>query len=370
MPSNGELELWPTPSPPPSNTSPSRLPGATPTSTRTLLEVLKLNHERWHILFDDYGRHNHIAHHVLAVWAMGAHEDIIHTGYSKNERLQQPRGSSPGQITEDNFNDHLGDRRFYDAYVKFFTEVVRTQGFAFALEEYLFSSQANFASVSKDGKHPEMLSRFYYAGMHAMIHVGYGVEFGLPGMFVEGLALTAIGQANSEVIIPPALFASIETLRENPSQVPLPESVLQQASSRLKSVWRQVLGDASVGTASYNVHAFDVIARIVGDSKIFTPVSFGAGSPFKPTLDACGNAIYGHVNEWTVDPSSVQEKIEEVQWAVSLLYAVSGFKQLDDGGFNADFLAMHFVTSAIFLPSLVAYLPPPSQILLLRGYFA
>ncbi|KAK1227786.1 laccase, multicopper oxidase, benzenediol:oxygen oxidorectuctase [Marasmius sp. AFHP31] len=218
---NVDLDLWPVPS----KTSPGRLPGATPESTRTLREVLKRNHENRHVLFDDYGRHNH---RVLAAWAMGAQSAIMKEGYDTNEHMQKPRGTFPGRITPENFKEHLGDRsyRFYDAYVRFYTQVVRTKGFRSVLEEYVFSPHANFA------------------------------------------------------------------------------------------------------------------------------------------------------------------RIEEAQWAATLLYAVSVFNQLKDGGFNADFLAyavrlsitvayetdasspltvMHFVTSAIFLPSLSAYLSPPSQVLLLRS---
>ncbi|EEB87405.1 hypothetical protein MPER_15251, partial [Moniliophthora perniciosa FA553] len=147
---------------------------------------LNKNHEKWHVFFDDFGRHNHISHHVLAVWALGAHEDVVRAGYDKNEWIQRPRGSSPGPVTKENFNDHLGDHRFYDAYLNFFAEIVRTEGYAKALEDYVFSPKANFSSTNKDDQPPEMVSRLAAGLLHAHIHVGYGAEFGLPGMFVEG----------------------------------------------------------------------------------------------------------------------------------------------------------------------------------------
>ncbi|KAK1225415.1 hypothetical protein PQX77_011640 [Marasmius sp. AFHP31] len=362
---NVDLDLWPVPSLSPSKTSPGRLPGATPESTRTLREVLKRNHENWHVLFDDYGRHNHISHRVLAAWAMGAQSAIIKEGYDTNEHMQRPRGTSPGHITPENFKEHLGDRRFYDAYVKFYTEVVRTKGFSFVLEEYVFSPHTNFASAPADGKQPEMLGRFCDALLHPMIHIGYGVEFGLPGMIVEGLAMTSISPSHNRVAIPPDLFASVEVLRETLT-VELP-SAIQQASTRLKSVLHHVTDSTAAPTTKTDVHAFDVLARIIDDPEIALP-SGVHDRPYRAVLATCGNAIHRHASEWSVNPSSIQAKIEEAQWAATLLYAVSGFNQLKDGGFNADFLAMHFVTSAIFLPSLAAYLSPPSQVLLLRSY--
>ncbi|KAK1229403.1 hypothetical protein PQX77_007541 [Marasmius sp. AFHP31] len=380
---NVDFDLWPVPSLPPSRTSPSRLPGVTPGSTQALREVLRRNHENWHVFFDDFGRHNHISHRVLAAWAMGAQSAIVREGYDTNEHMQKPRGTSPGQITPENFKEHLGDRRFYDAYVRFYTELVRTKGFSFVLEEYVFSPYANFASTSKDGKRPEMLGRFCDGLLHPMIHAGYGVEFGLPGMFVEGLAMTSINPFHNNIAIPPDLFASVEVLRETPT-VELPNTI-QQASTRLKSVLQQVTGSPTVATLKTDVHAFDVLARIIDDPEIARP-SGVHDRPYRAVIAACGNAIYRRTNEWSVTPSSIQAKIEEAQWAATLLYAISGFNQPKDGGFNADFLAyviyvfpvahetdaplasMHFVTSALFLPSFAAYLSPPSQVLLLRSY--
>jgi hypothetical protein len=51
------------------------------------------------------------------------------------------------------------------------------------LEEYIFESHANFAG--KDDQ-PEMLNRFHDGLLHPHIHTGFGVEFGLPGIFAEG----------------------------------------------------------------------------------------------------------------------------------------------------------------------------------------
>ncbi|KAG7087842.1 hypothetical protein E1B28_013780 [Marasmius oreades] len=404
-----ELELWPKPSPPPSSISPSRLPGSTYESTKALLEVLKLNHERWHVFYDDNGRHNHISHHVLAVWAMGAHKDIISMGYKKNEHMMKPRRSSPEPITQENFNDHLGDHSYYDAYLRFFTEELRSKGPSSTLEEYIFSPKVNFGTISKHGDHPSMLSRFVAALMHALIHVGYGAEFGLPGMFVQGLAMAAGSRSGSNQILPPALFRDIDLLRENSRYVglkslqstanasygngndgqgpnsfmdvfssnevpnqPAPTSTpsLNLAAPRLAAVVSALSGGADPRTnvTAKNVHAFDVIARIINDPNV-RPQKTGLQMIYGSVLEECGDAIYRYASEWSPDVSSVSAKIEELQWTAALLYAVSGFRQLEGGEFNADFLAMHFVTSALFLPSLAVYLSVPSQILLLRSHF-
>ena len=52
------------------------------------------------------------------------------------------------------------------------------------LEEYIFIPKANF--VEGATKQPEMLTRFFAALIHPLIHTGLGVEFNLPGIFAEG----------------------------------------------------------------------------------------------------------------------------------------------------------------------------------------
>ncbi|KAF9263179.1 hypothetical protein L218DRAFT_902653 [Marasmius fiardii PR-910] len=383
-----EFNLWPVPSPPPSTASPNRLPGFTPESTRTLLNVLSVNHQKWHVFYDDFGRHNHITHHVLAVWAMGAHKDTIQMGYEKNEQMMRPRGTSPEPITQKNFNDHLGDHSYYDAYLQFFTEEVRTKGCGHTVEEYIFSSKANFGSINKHGDHPSMLSRFVAALLHAMIHVGYGAEFGLPGMFVEGLAMAACSTSGSSQILPPELFKEIDRIRENsryvnekslqdaPSGDGQPSadifstsqpSSANRAATRLSTIISALSRGAN--TNPRNVHALDIISRIYNDHEV-GPRKLGIDNIYRSVLAECGDAIYRYVCSWSLDVSSVEAKIQELQWAVTVLYAVSGFRQLEGGEFNADFLSMHFVTSSLFLPSLIQYLSVPSQILLLRAHFA
>jgi hypothetical protein len=53
------------------------------------------------------------------------------------------------------------------------------------LETYIFSHDANMVQ-NKDGVAPMMLSRFLGGFVHPLIHCGYGVEFGLPGLIAEG----------------------------------------------------------------------------------------------------------------------------------------------------------------------------------------
>jgi hypothetical protein len=90
---------------------------------------------------------------------------------------------------------------------------------------------------------------------------------------------------------------------------------------------------------------------------------------YAETLVAHGYRIREHVQKWTVDlskPGEIERKMEECIWTSSVIYALGGWRN----GFTADFFLMHMVTSSIFLPSIISYLSPRAQVLLLRAYLS
>lgn len=75
--------------------------------------------------------------------------------------------------------------------MNFFTCYVQEKGFSAALEDFIFSPKANLGTNEAQlpvDKQPHMLSRLLTGVLHPMIHTGYGAEFYLPGMIVEGKA--------------------------------------------------------------------------------------------------------------------------------------------------------------------------------------
>jgi len=81
---------------------------------------------------------------------------------------------------------------FYQAYVEFFKAELKLRNFQYEelLEEYVFAPSANFIAGAKT--QPEMLSRFFDNLFHPMIHVGFGIEFNIPGIFAEGEFIRSI----------------------------------------------------------------------------------------------------------------------------------------------------------------------------------
>ena len=59
--------------------------GITQDQANIASELLQENHERHHIFFNKEGFHNHIAHHLLTIWALKASPDAIRKGYELNK---------------------------------------------------------------------------------------------------------------------------------------------------------------------------------------------------------------------------------------------------------------------------------------------
>ncbi|KAG2048627.1 hypothetical protein BDR06DRAFT_895223 [Suillus hirtellus] len=328
--------LFQTPQPPLSSICPQRWSGIDAESTKMLLKVLEDNHSRWHIFFNYKRFHNHAAHHILAIWAMGASAKIIFSAYETHCVYQRPAFDSPSRITRHNFNEHLGDERFYSAYSDFFALELGKKGFARTLEEYVFAPSANYlAEPPPEGDgHPEMLSRFIGGLLHPLIHIGYGAEFGLLGMSAEGLAMTAVHPAKIHALLPPSDF-----------------------SSPLKS-----------GT----MHALSILALVAKDERFEHVKMMGDLDMFTMTVSSYDEALRAYAEMWEFDVANkegVAKAVEELAWFNSIIYGVGGMAK---DTFSADFFLMHLVTSTLFIPSLVTslYQNPRAQALLLRSFFA
>ncbi|KAF8442905.1 hypothetical protein L210DRAFT_3611407 [Boletus edulis BED1] len=158
---------------PPSAFSPRTFPGIDQASTQALIGTLSDNHVRWHIFFNYKGFHNHAAHHILAIWALGAPAPVIEAAYATHCEYQRPAFAAPGPINKQIFNKHLGDERYYAGYLDYFTSELLQKGLKECLEEHNFASEANFGAAF-----PEMFSALF-------IHVGYGAEFSSIGVSAE-----------------------------------------------------------------------------------------------------------------------------------------------------------------------------------------
>ncbi|KAG8215388.1 hypothetical protein J3R82DRAFT_8989 [Butyriboletus roseoflavus] len=326
-------ELFPAPSLPPSQLSPQRLPGANLESLAALRDVLKDNHRRYHVFVNYTGFHKYVCHHrtrevtmtlsshithrALAIYALGGPATVIRDYYKRDGNIQRPAFESPEPITEENFVGHLGDENFYQGYVNFFSKKISEKGAASTLEEFVFSEKYNFQKGRDANTQPEMLTRMFDGLLHPLIHAGYGVEFGLKGMLVEGLAMTAVHEVYVRGSLTTSLFAPSST------------NGVDHITNRLSSFVLDAPASTSTPIVSRTggIHAFDIVARMLKDDRLNRRAPVDFVKQFKESIAEYSPTIREHAEQWTVDliqPGEVERKMEELVWLSSLVYGPGG----------------------------------------------
>ncbi|KZV67427.1 hypothetical protein PENSPDRAFT_754925 [Peniophora sp. CONT] len=321
----------------PTSTGNFIFPGASAESTTVLIEKLKHNFLHHHAFFGQQGFHNHAMDHILAVYGLGGSPEAIEETYISHD-YNDPVKPSPERITDANFFEHLGDDKYYYAYMIYFCKVLSTSTPTEVLDKYIFSSAYNFnANLPSTQQQPAMLDRFLAGVVHPLIHVGYGVEFGIIQQIADGLAHTAIHPAKQSSILPPELFTS-------------PDPLLRGFSS-------------SKAAASRPPFLF-FVEKLLADSRL-TPSALKLpreGMPSPMTHDGAGEVVKKIVDKWYdawVVGAKDQElegriegMVEDVLLSAAVMYGIPGYATKGDRAFNADFFTMHFVTSANFIPNL------------------
>ncbi|KAF8622031.1 hypothetical protein AX15_007318 [Amanita polypyramis BW_CC] len=376
-----DFELFPAPRPERTSLAPAMWPGVDPESAETVANILKDQHEKWHCYFNRENRyHNHSSHHTLALWALGANKAALNQAYTRDSVYQTAAFDSPGEITKSNWKGHLGDDNYYQAYVNFFTEVVQERGVILAIEEYIFSFSSNF---SHDGKQPAMLSRFLAGLYHSMILVGYGVEFNIPGLVIEGLAQTAVHENDSEALLTPVFFQ--RCLNDIAGPIPLTQAI--SGTDRASEIFYTLASRISSHLEKFNLstpnkpkaecHTLSIVARMSKDKRFDGYKQQELLKMYSDLMSKFSEPIMEYAGQWSLDmhlggaarnKKELEDKLEELAWTYTVLYGLSGWKEGQP--FNADFLIAHCVTSALFLFSIAPKLQVSSQILLIRAHFA
>jgi hypothetical protein len=116
-------------------------------SAQKASEVLQENHDAHHIFFNRSGFHNHIAHHILTIYALGASPSTIQRQYDANKSYQRPPAMLDERIVQEmhdpvNFEKYKGDEKYYNDYLIFFQQEMEEKGWESVLNEYVFKGDA------------------------------------------------------------------------------------------------------------------------------------------------------------------------------------------------------------------------------------
>ncbi len=161
--------------------------GITKEQTQRTSELLTRNHDRYHIFFRPGGLHNHIAHHLLCIWALNASAEQIQKNYETNEGYQRAQPAVDEKILKElsdpiGFLNNLTPRDNYHTFLQFFRDEIDRSSWQEVLQKYVFAG---------DDRAEAMFVRMFAGFLHPLIHLGYGVEFRQPAIVAEALAQAA-----------------------------------------------------------------------------------------------------------------------------------------------------------------------------------
>ncbi|KAK3315159.1 hypothetical protein B0H66DRAFT_335571 [Apodospora peruviana] len=154
----------------------------------TASRLLQKNHDELNMFWRDAGGHNHIVHSILTAVAFGGSAADVQRAYDDGVDTQRPRVPANPQLASQLsdpvvFAAHMGDLAQYTTFLAFFEQLIREQGsWRPVVAEYYFGRTA-LADT--------MLARLFEGLFHPLIHLGLGIEFDLPAVVAEALAMTA-----------------------------------------------------------------------------------------------------------------------------------------------------------------------------------
>ena len=278
-----------------------------PESAKMASQLLQKNHDDFHIFFNREGFHNHIAHHLLAIYALGATEKEIQRAYDVNVDYQRPQYPLQDDIVHElgdtrNFMQYLGDEKYYHDYQTFFQRAMHAKGWQAVINEYLFA---------KDDRAESLLVRMFAGFLHPLIHLGYGVEFQQPAIIAEALAQAAVHSDWIGKLLRPA--------EERASQ------------------------------KSEDKTLFELLEKIRTNDEIVNAPHWEDGNKIRDGLLArAGEEVINLASQWRVKPENLEKKMAEMINA-SVYFTCAA--QHPPKQIKFDFYFMHCVNCSIFFSS-------------------
>lgn len=143
---------------------------------------------------------DHLVHHLLAIYALGASPDEIQKAYDVNVPYQKEvivHDDATAEELQDPavFKQRLGNHKYYHDYLKYFSKEIESKGVPAVVNEYIFKG---------DARADDLLARLFGGFLHPIIHLGYALEFDQPILAAEALAQACIHHTEVAQICEPA----------------------------------------------------------------------------------------------------------------------------------------------------------------------
>jgi hypothetical protein len=279
-------------------------------ATQTASKFLQQNHDDYHIFFNKEGFHNHIAHHLLTVWALRGTVEDLRQAYGDNKSYQRPQ-MRPDEAVIDRLQDeaffasYLGPEDHYSTFLNFFQREIEKSSWQEVLQTYLLAG---------DKRANDMLARLYAGVLHPIIHLGFGIEFDQPAIIAEALAQAAC----HDVWIADYFLPAEEAANKVTDLDSLP-SIVQ------------------------------LLDEMRADKELFDAPRWADGNKIRDgIMKRAGDCMLSYAARVRVKPEALAEKTAEMTNAAA--YYTAG-AQRSDKAIKYDFFFIHNVNCSIFFSS-------------------
>jgi hypothetical protein len=243
------------------------LPGITNLARETVAELLEKNLNEHHCFYNDRGFFNHLDHGLLASYSLGATPERLQAIYKSHALEQRPAKSVKRNFTTSDWKSELGNHEFYSSYLQFFLQEVPKLGRVDAIVKYAFDT--------------DVIGRTFSGAFHPLIHLGYGIDFGIDAVVAEGLAMMAV----TSTMMAPFVVA--------------PATAIEEATSKIAS-------KLSISEPSSAKSILDIFTAIQEDRELDKITSYAEANK---TIDVCKDKVA---------PLKVQKILSE--WKVEGMY--------------------------------------------------
>lgn len=111
---------------------------------RTLKHLIKANHVNHAIIYHNLQYHNHMPHILGSAYLLGANADQLQKIYDEESKELEAWKDSPAEVTDQDWRDFLGDKKYQRAYVDFYEDELALKfnyDWKKVADEYLFSGK-------------------------------------------------------------------------------------------------------------------------------------------------------------------------------------------------------------------------------------
>jgi len=306
------------------------LPGITKQARDTVAEVLEENHLKYHCFFNERGFHNHLAHAVLANYALGASPSRLRAVYEREAAEQRAIGFPLKSFTASDWKSELGKQDYYPSYLEFFRGEVQRLGRIDATVQYAFD--------------PDVIGRTFSGAFHPLIHIGYSLDFEIDATLAEGLAMMAVTSTMMAPFVVKPAGAVDKVASKVAAQLSMSKST---APKTVIEILKAIKEDHELdGLTTYS--AANKTMEIVNHSKVATKIQH-------------------YLSGWDIEETSqgIDAKTKELYKACVLAVGGTGLR---NGKVKQDFFLMHALTSVLFVHKLVHTLPPAYAVSCLKSH--